>query len=124
MGGLQRRRDREPRSAPASWRDGPGRLDRDLRRLAADLEEGLRTIDFPEVTIEDRITFLEQAVAWQVRRALWNGRFDLAVRLQRVGAERIAEIHERRHGWRPVLLYGVPTPRFRRIRSGPGGASP
>jgi len=108
-------------------------LERELHRCAEELEQGLRDIDFDEVTIEDRITFVELAVAWQVRRALGRGRFDLAVRLQHVGAERIARLYESRHGWRPVLLYGVPASpagesgepaqpwRLRRPRSGPNG---
>ncbi len=80
----------------------------ELRRLTNDVEQGLRGIDFEEVTTEDRITFVEAVVAWQVRRALRGGRFDLAVELQRFGAKRIARLHEGRYGWRPVMLYGVP----------------
>jgi hypothetical protein len=78
--------------------------------MAEIVEEGLRDIDFDEVTSEDRITFVEAAVAWQVRQALVCGRFDLALRLQRYGAERVAQLYERVHGWRPTLLYGVPSP--------------
>ncbi len=78
------------------------------------MEQGLRDIDFDEVTTEDRITFIEYAVAWQVRRALISGQFDLAIRLQQFGAERMARLYERVHGWCPVLLYGVPS------RSEPG----
>jgi len=73
-----------------------------------EVEQGLRDIDFEEVTLEDRIVFVELAVAWQVRRALWAGRFDLAVRLPQCGVQRIARLHESVNGWRPVLLYGVP----------------
>ena len=75
----------------------------DLWRLTEEVEAGLRAIDFEEVTTEDRITFVEYAVAWQVRRALSRGRFDLALRLRRFGAERIARLYERAYGWRPVL---------------------
>jgi len=89
-------------------RDHASSLDRELRRFADEVEEGLRDIDFEEVTIEDRITFVERVVAWQVRRALARGRFDLAVRIQHLAVERIARLYEGRHGWRPVLLYGVP----------------
>ena len=53
-----------------------------FRRLTGEVEQGLRDIDFDEVTTEDRITFVEYAVAWQVRRALLCGRLDLAIRLQ------------------------------------------
>jgi len=103
-----------------SWRLGwiavgerPPRLDdaeTAWQWMAENVEEGLRDIDFDEVTTEDRITFVEAAVAWQVRRALGCGRFDLALRLQRYGAERTAQLWEKVHGWRPVLLYGVPGP--------------
>jgi len=83
-------------------------VDRVFREMAEVIEEGLRDIDYDEVTTPDRITFVEAAVAWQVRQALRCGRFDLALRLQRYGAERTAQLWERVHGWRPVLLYGVP----------------
>lgn len=80
-----------------------------FQQAAEIVDEGLRDIDFEEVTTEDRITFVEAAVAWQVRQALRCGRFDLALRLQRYGAERTAQLWERVHGWRPVLIYGVPS---------------
>ena len=89
----------------------PSRLH--LPGFVLELEQGLGLIDFPEVTVEDRITFLEAAVAWQARRALRAGRFDLAIRIQAFGAKRVmelVELHEGRYGWRPVLLYGVPRP--------------
>ena len=76
--------------------------------MSAIVEEGLRDIDFDEVTSQDRIAFLEAAVAWQVRQALTSGRFELALRLQRFGAERTAQLWEQVHGWRPTLLYGLP----------------
>jgi len=63
-----------------------------FQRLTGEVEQGLRDIDFDEVTTEDRITFVEYAVAWQVRRALLCGRFDLAIRLQRFGAEWVARL--------------------------------
>jgi hypothetical protein len=94
--------EREPRPAPT---------DGGLLPLIADVEQGLHDIDFEEVTTEDRITFVECAVAWHVRAALRAGRFDLAIRLQRFGAERAAQLYQIRHGWRPVLLYGVPESR-------------
>jgi hypothetical protein len=68
---------------------------RALRRLTADVEQGLRDIDFPEVTAEDRVAFVQAAVAWQVKQALACRRFDLAVRLRRFGAERIARLDPR-----------------------------
>ena len=85
-------------------------VDRAFRQRAEEIEEGLRDIDFEEVTTEDRITFVECVVAWQVRSAPRCGRFDLALLLQRFGAERVAQLYERMHGWRPTLLYGVPLP--------------
>ena len=79
----------------------------ELQRLSQELEEGLRFIDFAEVTDEDRMTFIESAVGWQVRQALRAGRFDLAVRLQALGARRIAGLAGTDRGWRPVLLRGA-----------------
>jgi hypothetical protein len=84
-------------------------VDRAFQQLADEVEEGLGDIDLEGVTMDDRITFVECAVAWQVRRALRCGRFDLALRLQRFGAERVARLYELAHGWRPVLLHGVPS---------------
>lgn len=63
--------------------------------MAGEVERGLEDIDFPEVTTEDRVTFVQAAVAWQVRQALACGRFDLALRLRRYAAERIARIDRR-----------------------------
>ncbi len=80
---------------------------RALEWLADEVETGLRDIEFREVTVQDRITFIESLVTWQVRQALKVGRFDLAVRMQRYGVDRIAELHEQAQGWRPVLLYGT-----------------
>jgi len=99
------------RSRPEAGSDRPGQADRAFRLLAGEVEEGLRDIDFDEVTTEDRITFVECAVAWQVRRTLRRGRFDLALRLQRFGTERIAQLCESLHGWRPVLGGQVPSDR-------------
>ena len=45
-----------------------------------------RTLVPPDVTIDDRISFMEYAVAWQVRRALGAGRFDLAIQLHGSGS--------------------------------------
>jgi hypothetical protein len=66
----------------------------ELRELTREIEVGLRDIDFDEVTLEDRVTFIECAVVWQVRRALRSGQFDLALALQRFGVQRIEHLHE------------------------------
>jgi len=107
---LRRWRERENSPGSMAGGDRATAFRSDFPRFAAEIEEWLQEIDFEEVTTEDRITFVEAAVAWRVRRALWAGRFDLAVELQRFGAERVAQLYEERHGWRPVLLYGVPRP--------------
>ena len=73
-----------------------GTSDRLTQILAQEIEEGLREIDFEEVTTEDRITFVEAVVAWQVRWVLGLGRFDVALRLRRYATERIARIYEER----------------------------
>jgi len=66
----------------------------ELRELTEEIEVGLRDIDFDEVTLEDRVTFVEYAVVWQVRRALGAGQFDLALALQRFGVQRIEQLLE------------------------------
>ena len=106
----RRWRDRLEHAWGVTVHDVAERTALDPRRLFTELERGLWLIDFPEVTVEDRVTFLEHAVAWQVRRALTAGRFDLALDIQAWGAERVAGLQEQRDGWRPVLLYGVPRP--------------
>jgi len=73
-------------------------------RLTAEIEDGLRAIDFDEVSDEDRATFVEHAVVWQVRRALGAARFDLALELQRWGVERLATIERGRQPFRPRLV--------------------
>jgi hypothetical protein len=65
-----------------------------LHRVREEVEAGLREIDYGEVTLQDRVTFVECAVAWQVHLALRRGRFDLAVQLCRFGVERIAALRE------------------------------
>ncbi len=96
------------RSRAPSWSGVAVVAPSELRRMAAEVEDGLRDIDFEEVTTEDRVTFIERAVAWQVRQALRCGRFDLAVGLGRYGAQRIAELYEVELGFRPTLPYGIP----------------
>jgi hypothetical protein len=73
-------------------------------------ERGLDAIDFPEVTDEDRVTFLEHLVSVQVRHALRAGRFDLALELRACAARRVLELDAGIRGWRPVLIYGMPVP--------------
>ena len=92
-----------------AWRNSSGepqaarRDEHALRALIAEVEDGLDSIDFDEVTLEDRRLFLEQAVVRQVRRALRAGRFDLALALQRYGVARLADLE--RGAWRgaPML---------------------
>src|SRR5262249_55956578 len=81
----------------------------ELDRFAAELDDGLRRIAYPEVTAEGRVTFLELALAWQVRRALNAGRFDLAVRLARAGCERRDGLDSGRDGSSPYRAsWGTP----------------
>lgn len=94
-------------------------VDAELARCREEWETGLARIDFPEVTDEDRVVFLEHVVSSQIRRALRAGRFDLAIAVRTLGARRVAELLERR-GYRPVLIHGIPeldrapgSPRFR-----------
>jgi hypothetical protein len=56
------------------------------------IESILRNIDFEEVTVADRITFVELAVDWQVCRVLERNRFDLAVELRKFGERQIARL--------------------------------
>jgi hypothetical protein len=83
-------------------------LEAELSRCADEWEAGLRQIDLPGVTDEDRATMLEHVVSWQIRRALRAGRFDLALAVRALGLRRIADLVER-PGFHPVLLYGDPT---------------
>lgn len=108
----RRWRERLERAWGVTLRDLEARPGLDLAGFTRELDEGLRLIDFPEVTAEDRIAFIEHAIAWQVRRALRAGRFELALELQALGARRASERSEERHGWRPVLLYGTAGPQL------------
>jgi hypothetical protein len=93
-------------------------LEAELARCLDEWESGLAQIDFPEVTDEDRLTFLEHVVSWQIRRALRAGRFDLAIAVRSLGAHRVADLVERRQGWRPVLIHGIPgAPGATRLRA-------
>src|SRR5206468_11415818 len=99
----RRWRDRLERAWGVTLRELDARPGLDLAGFARELDEGLSLIDFPDVSAEDRIAFNEAAVAWQVRRALRAGRFELALELQALGARRANDLREQRHGWRPVL---------------------
>jgi len=70
----------------------PGTGSLDAGALIHEVEPGLDDIEFAEVTGEDRATFVEHAVIWQIRRALGAGQFDIALDLQRYGVRRIAEL--------------------------------
>jgi hypothetical protein len=93
---------RELRQAPHGGAGGSLAFE----NLTAELEAGLRSIDFDGVTEEDRVTFLEQAVVWQVRGALRAGQFDLALELQRYGMDRIAGLERGQTRFRPRVIYG------------------
>jgi hypothetical protein len=101
-------RDRLERTWGVTLRTPPSQLDAELARCLAEWEDGLANIDFPEVTDEDRVTFLEHVVSWQIRRALRAGRFDLALAVRALGTRRVAELVERQLGFRPVLIHGTP----------------
>jgi hypothetical protein len=104
---VPRWRDRLERTWGVALRAPTSPLDAELARCLHEWETGLRQIDFPEVTDEDRVTFLEHVVSWQIRRALRAGRFDLALAVRSLGARRVAEFAERQ-GFRPVLIHGIP----------------
>jgi hypothetical protein len=63
-----------------------------VERFSEDIEAILRNIDFEEVTVADRVTFVELAVDWQVRRVLECNRLDLAVELRKFGERQIAKL--------------------------------
>ena len=63
-----------------------------VESFSDEIESMLRDIDYEEVTIADRITFVELAVDWQVRRVLERNRFDLAVELRKFGERQIARL--------------------------------
>jgi hypothetical protein len=107
---IPRWRDRLERTWGVSLEPSHPWLEAQLARCRDEWEAGLARIDFPEVTDEDRVTFLEHVVSWQIRRALRAGRFDLALAVRSLGARRIADLIERRQGWRPLLIHGVPGP--------------
>ena len=69
----------------------------------SEIESGLARIDFPEVTEEDRVTFLEASGEWLERIALRMGREDIAFVLRGYVARRRRE------------LVGVPATRERRV---------
>ena len=86
---MPRWRERLERTWGVTLRPPRSALDPELERCLEEWEAGLRRIDFPEVTDEDRVTFLEHVVSMQVRRALRSGRFDLALALSSLGSRRV-----------------------------------
>ena len=77
-------------SVGSNHSDRPADAALSLRGFADDIERVLREIDFEEVSVEDRIAFVQAAVDWQVRCALERGRFDAVVRLRQFEREQIA----------------------------------
>jgi hypothetical protein len=75
-------------------------------RLQAMLAAWLDDIDFDEVTLEDRLTFVECVVAHQVRSAVRSRRFELAPHYRRVG-EQMADELRAREAWRSGMSRGV-----------------
>ena len=87
-------RVRLERTWGVTLRPPPSPREMELARSLAEWESLLARIDFPEVTDEDRATFLEHVVSGQVRRALCAGRFDLALALAALGSRRVAALLE------------------------------
>jgi hypothetical protein len=92
---MPRWRERLERTWGVTLRPHRSPLDLELERCLEEWEAGLRRIDFPEVTDEDRVTFLEHVVSMQVRRALGAGRFDLALALSSLGSRRVEVLRSR-----------------------------
>jgi hypothetical protein len=92
---MPRWRERLERTWGVTLRPPRSPLDPELERCLEEWEAGLRRIDFPEVTDEDRVTFLEHVVSMQVRRALGAGRFDLALALSSLGSRRVEDLRSR-----------------------------
>ena len=84
----------DPAPAEASRADAAIKVSREFCDLVQEIEAHLRDIDFDEVTIEDRVTYVEYAVAWRMRLAIRRGRPDLAVCLQHYGRRRIAQLQD------------------------------
>lgn len=89
------------RGAPGSWLAARDSDVLAYERLRSEIEASLRSIDFDEVTLEDRVSFVERAAVWQMRQAIRANRFDLALWLHKYAVERIAEIGRGRA--RPAL---------------------
>jgi len=104
---LPRWRERLERTWGVTLHPPRSAVDVELARCVDQWERGLREIELPGVTDEDRVTYLEHVVSWNIRRALRAGRFDLALAIRALGARRVADLVERRQGWRPVLIHGV-----------------
>jgi len=69
---------RHPLDAP----DAPPREPDAIESIVREIEAGLAMIEFPEVTEEDRVTFLEAAVEWHARCARRLGLAGLGTRLR------------------------------------------
>lgn len=82
----------------------PGAVAR--RRLERALDEWLRDIDFEEVTLEDRIAFIESVVAHRIRRAIARGRLDLVPPLCGAGIRKAGEVGARLAGPGPIARFG------------------
>ena len=67
-----------------------------LERARREIDAGLASIDFTEVTHEDRVTFVEHAAVWLARCALRAGSFPLALAIVRHGRARIEELERDR----------------------------
>ena len=63
-----------------------------VESFSDEIESMLRDIDYEEVTVADRITLVELAVDWQVRRVLEHNRFDVAVELRKFGERQIERL--------------------------------
>jgi hypothetical protein len=71
---------------------GPPDDELEVAHARHEIEAGLVSIDFAEVTCEDRVTFVEHVATWQAKCALRAGRLDLALAVLRDARVRIAGI--------------------------------
>lgn len=94
-----RRRPAGTAPPPATWIDGltlamrgGDHAEAARRRLERALDAWLRDIDFEEVTLEDRIAFIESVVMHRIRRAVARGRLDLVPHLCGAGIRKAGEL--------------------------------